>query len=119
MLDTLRFTGLGGHVSHVDKCPRCNGRVIINTSDPDATLQRVMDEPGDPISDGDAEQLEGGTVQSQAKHGSATDQWNRLVSEKIAAGMSRDRAVMAVNRENPGLRERYVAEANASPPPRR
>lgn len=43
----------------------------------------------------------------------ATDEWNQKIAEKVAGGVDRQRAASAVNRENPGLRERMLAEANA------
>ena len=46
-------------------------------------------------------------------HESAEDAWTRLVAEKVALGMSRQKATMVVNRENPGLREQYIQEYNA------
>ncbi len=49
---------------------------------------------------------------SSAGHGDAESQWNELVAEKVAAGMTKQKAVMAVARENPELREAYVEEHN-------
>ena len=39
-------------------------------------------------------------------------EWNAKIASKVQAGMNRQRAVKAVARENPQLRERLVAEAN-------
>lgn len=47
---------------------------------------------------------------------SATARWNRLVEAKICSGMLKADAVRAVNRENPGLREKMVSETNAVRP---
>lgn len=44
----------------------------------------------------------------------AAVRWNAAVAEGIEAGMRRDQAVIAANRNNPGLREKYVAEVNAA-----
>ncbi len=41
------------------------------------------------------------------------ESWNEAVSAKVKAGMSRARAVAAVNRENPDLREQMVSAHNA------
>lgn len=40
--------------------------------------------------------------------------WDSSIAAKVKAGMDRKRAVAAVVRENPGLREAYVAAYNAS-----
>jgi signal peptide peptidase SppA len=42
----------------------------------------------------------------------ALAEWNEKVAAKVAAGVPRDKALVAVNRENPGLRERMLAEVN-------
>lgn len=44
---------------------------------------------------------------------SAAQAWNEKVADKVKAGMRHQHAVAAVNRENPGLRQRMVDEANA------
>lgn len=41
-----------------------------------------------------------------------TSDWQAKVAAKVAAGMSRDRAVSAVNRENPGLRTAMLVAHN-------
>lgn len=44
---------------------------------------------------------------------SALDQWNGLVADAKRQGMSAAKALVAVNRSNPGLRARMLAEVNA------
>ena len=44
---------------------------------------------------------------------SAKAQWDSLVSSKMTAGMSKSKAVLAIAKEHPGLREQMVAEANS------
>lgn len=43
---------------------------------------------------------------------SARARWNQAVDACVAKGMSRQRATIQANRENPGLREELLAEAN-------
>lgn len=43
---------------------------------------------------------------------SATQRWQAAIAEATAKGMDRQRAVIAANRNNPGLREEMLAEAN-------
>lgn len=51
---------------------------------------------------------------AKAKPGvSATAQWNAAIQKHIDAGMDRMKAAKAVNRQHPGLRQRFIAEANA------
>jgi hypothetical protein len=42
----------------------------------------------------------------------ATALWNSAVQANLDSGMSRPKAVQTANRENPGLRYRFVQEAN-------
>lgn len=42
----------------------------------------------------------------------ARDAWKAKVESKVSAGLTRPKAVMAVNRENPGLREQMLEEVN-------
>lgn len=44
----------------------------------------------------------------------AEQEWKQAIAAKRAAGMSFNQAAAAVAQENPGLRERYVAEFNRS-----
>ena len=44
---------------------------------------------------------------------SALSQWSTKISAKVASGISKDRAVAIVNRENPGLREQMLSEVNS------
>ncbi len=44
---------------------------------------------------------------------SAAARWKDSIQEKVAAGISRAQAIMAVDVENPGLRTQYLAEVNA------
>lgn len=56
-----------------------------------------------------------GTVVVKGDADGASDEatkWKAAVNAKVAAGMSRQRACSAVNREHPGLREAFVAETN-------
>lgn len=46
--------------------------------------------------------------------GSATEQWDRAVAEKTTAGVSKQRALSMVAKENPDLRARYVSEWNTA-----
>jgi signal peptide peptidase SppA len=55
----------------------------------------------------------GGAGEGSSYDGDPVAEWNAAIKEKIAGGMSRQRAASAVNRENPGLRESYVAAYNA------
>lgn len=43
---------------------------------------------------------------------SASDQWHALIGQKIAAGMSKPRAIASAVRENPDLHTEYLAEYN-------
>lgn len=43
---------------------------------------------------------------------SARAQWNAKISAKVQQGMAKDKAVLAVNRENPGLRAQMLEESN-------
>lgn len=43
---------------------------------------------------------------------SARVQWSESIDKKVTAGMSRPDAIMAVDRDNPGLRAAMIAEAN-------
>jgi len=51
-------------------------------------------------------------AKDRGRDGSARDEWNERIEKKVAGGMDRPRAVMAVNRENPGLREAMLAQVN-------
>lgn len=51
-------------------------------------------------------------AKSTASKPSAKAQWETLVSAKVASGMPKAKAIMAVNRDNPGLRESMVEEIN-------
>lgn len=42
----------------------------------------------------------------------ASVQWKTAIEAKVAQGLARPKAVLAVNRENPGLREQMLAEVN-------
>lgn len=44
--------------------------------------------------------------------GPARQKWRELVAAKVATGLSRAQAVSAVSKQNPGLRQRMVEEAN-------
>lgn len=44
---------------------------------------------------------------------SATERWNDAIAAKVAKGMTKQAAIGAVNKEQPGLREQMVAEANS------
>ena len=46
--------------------------------------------------------------------GSAIDQWDKAVAEKTAAGVSKQRALSMVAKENPDLHARYVSEWNTA-----
>jgi ATP-dependent Clp endopeptidase proteolytic subunit ClpP len=59
------------------------------------------------------EPLGGATGEAGTGTGDAESEWNALVEKKIAAGMPRQKAVLAANRERPDLRLRYVDEHNA------
>jgi signal peptide peptidase SppA len=48
--------------------------------------------------------------------GSATERWQAAVAAKMAAGLPRHRAVAALSKEQPALREAYEAEYNADHP---
>ena len=50
---------------------------------------------------------------------SAKEELEEKVAEKMERGMSRDRAVQAVFKADPELRERLVEQANEDKPPRR
>ena len=43
----------------------------------------------------------------------ATAKWKRLVQQRVDAGVPRSQAVIEVAKNNPGLRERFVAEYNS------
>lgn len=43
---------------------------------------------------------------------SATSRWKAAVDSHVSRGMRRDRAIVAVDRSHPGLRQRMIAEAN-------
>jgi len=43
----------------------------------------------------------------------AQEEWNESVKKYVALGMTKQKATVRTNRENPGLRERLVQEANA------
>jgi len=43
----------------------------------------------------------------------AQEEWNESVNKYVALGMTKQKATVRTNRENPGLRERLVQEANA------
>jgi len=43
----------------------------------------------------------------------ATAKWKRLVQQRVDAGVPRSQAVAEVAKNNPGLRERFVAEHNS------
>jgi len=58
--------------------------------------------------------LGGATGDGKTDAGDAATDWNALVEQKVAAGMPRQKAVLAANRERPDLREAYVAEYNAA-----
>lgn len=45
-------------------------------------------------------------------NGSAADEWNEKLEQKVKRGMSRQKASSQVNRENPGLRQQFIAEYN-------
>jgi len=47
-----------------------------------------------------------------APGGSAKTAWNQAVADHVAAGLSRDKAVAAVDRKHPGLREQMLREVN-------
>jgi ATP-dependent protease ClpP protease subunit len=44
---------------------------------------------------------------------SAKARWSDLIQAKVASGYAKSRAVIAVNKENPGLREQMLTEVNA------
>lgn len=44
----------------------------------------------------------------------ATSRWKEAIQAKVAAGVSRAQAVMAVDQECPGLRQQYLSEVNAA-----
>lgn len=46
--------------------------------------------------------------------GSARNRWEAAVKTNLASGMDRHRALAKANRDNPGLREQMIVEANAS-----
>lgn len=56
---------------------------------------------------------------SAATKVSARQRWLSAIDAKAATGMTRAKAIMAVERERPGLRKRMLAEANARPAARR
>jgi signal peptide peptidase SppA len=62
------------------------------------------------VTDPDPKANAGGT----GSEGSAEAQINALVAEKVAAGMSKDKALIAVYKANPDLRQRWIEEANAA-----
>lgn len=39
--------------------------------------------------------------------------WNQKIEAKVSQGLARNKAVLAVNRENPGLREKMLEEVNS------
>lgn len=52
-------------------------------------------------------------LSADANAQSATDRWNEAISAKVAKGMAKQAAIGAVNKEQPGLRQQMVAEANS------
>lgn len=54
-----------------------------------------------------------------AAGGSAVARWDQALAEKTAAGMSRQKAVAALVREQPDLQKAYLAEVNANRKPAR
>jgi ATP-dependent protease ClpP protease subunit len=46
-----------------------------------------------------------GTISAKAK-------WNQLIQAKVSTGVPQNKAVLFVNKENPGLREQMLAEVN-------
>lgn len=51
-------------------------------------------------------------AKSTATKPSAKAQWETLVAAKVSAGLPRSKAVLAVHKDNPGLREQMVEEIN-------
>jgi signal peptide peptidase SppA len=52
--------------------------------------------------------------QAESAGGSAVARWDQALAEKIGTGMSRQKAVAALVREQPDLHKAYVAEFNAT-----
>jgi hypothetical protein len=52
-------------------------------------------------------------AQAGSTNANARSQWQSGVSAFVAKGMTKQQATIRMNRENPGLREQMVAEANA------
>ena len=52
-------------------------------------------------------------AKGQAIVTNARAQWTSGISAFVAQGMTKQKAAIAMNRENPGLREQMVQEANA------
>lgn len=57
--------------------------------------------------------LAAGTSQPAETEGDPIAEWNELLDAKIKGGMSRERAVSALAREKPELRQQMVAAYNA------
>jgi signal peptide peptidase SppA len=56
----------------------------------------------------------GGAAQAEETVANASEQYAALIQQKVAAGMTREKAARAVARENPQLRAALIAQANAA-----
>lgn len=56
---------------------------------------------------------------SVVSSGSARETWDAAIAEKKRGGMASDRAILSVDKENPGLREQMLHEVNSNRKPAR
>ena len=61
----------------------------------------------------------GGLPGRPGASGDAASRWKALVAEKVRQGMAPAKAMSAVEREHPGLREQFVKAFNEQHEPRR
>jgi hypothetical protein len=99
------FFANGGPHGHVDKCPHCDGRVIIDMAEPAPHLRRASNEPVD----------RGGhkAGATGSAHADALGEFNRRVAAKVAAGLNRQKAVARVAKEDPTLHQEMLRQYNA------